>query len=96
VIVSDVVVRTHSNNLIAIKGAGPRGDAFLDFKNICQGTAILSKGAKIEGATLKFYPLRDRRRMLAMARVQRDSINVADEQLELVHSHLRGWGMYDE
>lgn len=96
VALSEINIRASTQNILTVKSPGKRGDALSDFRIISDGADVFVRDSKIESVMIKFFPIKDRRKILAKARVFPDKIQVDDQRWDFVLAHLRIWGVADE
>lgn len=90
---SEINVRAVSGNLLRVKTDKRNGDALADFRSISRGARVLVEESEVESVIIKFLPQKDKRRVLAKAKLYPNKIEIDEQHWDLVNSHLAAWGV---
>lgn len=90
---SEINVRAVSGNLLRVKTDKRNGDALTDFRSISRGARVLVEDSEVESVIIKFLPKKDKRRVLAKAKLYPNKIEIDEQHWDLVNTHLAAWGV---
>jgi hypothetical protein len=90
---AEVNVRAVSGNLLRVKTDKRNGDALTDFRSISRGAHVLVEESEVESVLIKFLPKKDKRKVLAKAKLYPNKIEIDEQHWDLVNTHLAAWGV---
>ena len=95
---AELCVRALSGTAINLKTDGREkdADALDDFRAISKGARVLIENSTVEYVLIKFLAKKDRRRVLAKARIYPNRIELEEENWDLINTHLRAWRITSE
>lgn len=94
---TELGVRALSGTVINLKTDGriKDSDALEDFRAISRGARVLIEESTVECVLVKFLAKKDRRRVLAKAKIYPNKIELEEEDWDLINIHLKAWRVID-